>query len=151
MLIIDIPDKICSHCGGTIWKIQYIKKPIKDDPNRIKEYIHCAVRSQEMLNAWKEKNSDKLRKYWKVRSIEQNKIRKELGYWKTPKMRERFRLKAKKDCDDLSNNYIINKIVQKHNVKDIIKLNVSDIPQEMIEVKRKQLQLTRQIRELCLQ
>ena len=151
MPTIDIPDKICSHCGGTVWKIQYIKKPIKDNPNRIKEYIHCAVRVQEMLNAWKEKNSDKLRKYWRVKSIEQNKIRKESGYWKTPKMRERSRLKAKKDSDELSNNYIINKIVRKDNVKNIIKLYASDIPQEMIDIKRKQLQLTRQIKELWLQ
>jgi hypothetical protein len=151
MPTIDIPDKICPCCGGTIWKIQYKKQPIKDDPNRIKEYIHCAVRSQEILNTWKEKNSDKLREYWKVKSIEQNKIRKESGYWKTSKMRERSRLKAKKDSDKLSNHYIINKLVQNHNAKNTIKLDASDIPQEMIEIKRKQLQLTRQIRELCPQ
>ena len=28
MPTIDIPDKICPHCGGTSWKIEYRKKAI---------------------------------------------------------------------------------------------------------------------------
>ena len=147
MATIDIPDKICSHCGGTKWKSENRKKPTKANPEKRIIRYRCAEKSAEREKRWRNNNLDKVQEYWRTFSRERNKEKTESGYWMTPKMREYYRIKAKRESDTLSSHFVRNLIVQVNNrAKSNIKLNSSDIPKELVEIKRKQLLLTRQIK-----
>jgi rRNA maturation protein Nop10 len=137
MATIDIPDKICPHCGGTKWKTEYRKKPTKADPDKKLIRYRCAVKGKERLDRWSENNPDRWKNYPKRKKPE--------GYYKTPERREQARLKAKKESDNLEDNFIYRMILTRHH-KDELKR--SDIPQKLIDLKRKQLLLTRQLKQL---
>jgi rRNA maturation protein Nop10 len=149
MPTIDIPGKICPHCGGTRWKTENRKKPTKANPEKRIIRYRCAEKSAEREKRWRDNNLDKIQEYWRICSREKNKERTESGYWMTPKMRERYRIKAKRDSDTLPDHFVRNIIVQVNNsTKSNIKLTSSDIPQKLIDIKRKQLLLTRQLKQL---
>lgn len=135
MATIDIPDKICPHCGGTKWKTEYRKKPTKADPDKTLIRYRCAIRGKERLDRWAENNPDRWKSY--------PKRNKPAGYYKTPERREQGRLKTKRESDNLEDNFIKRMIMG--NLKDISR---SEIPQKLIGIKRTQLLLSRQLKQL---
>lgn len=135
MATIEIPDKVCSHCGGTRWRTEY-KKLAKG--NRVLIY-RCAVSAIERSNKWKRNNPENVREH----NITSCRKRRQNGYYKTPKERERSRLRSVREAAELCDNYIYKTIFASPDLKDISR---SDIPKEVIEIKRKQLLLTRQIK-----
>jgi hypothetical protein len=137
MPTVEIPDKICPHCGGIKWKTEY-RKSTKDPNVKILMY-RCAVKGNERNYKWKRENPEKAREHNK-RSCRN---RRANGYYKTPKEQERNRQRAKKDSTTLCDNYVYRIIFNDPEIKH---LSRSDIPQELIETKRKQLLLKRQIR-----
>lgn len=135
MPTIDIPDKICPHCGGIRWKSEY-KTLAKGDKVLI---YRCSVRATERNKRWKLKHPEAVREH----NITSCRKRRANGYFKTPKEKERSRLISKKQRDTLADNYVYKQIFSDPNIKIVSR---ADIPQEMIEIKRKQLLLTRQIK-----
>jgi len=47
MPTIDIPDRICPHCGGTRWYVCYENNPLKKDPNNKKLKYKCNKKKLE--------------------------------------------------------------------------------------------------------
>ena len=139
MPTIDIPDKICPHCGGIRWKTEYRKRPTKNDPNKRIIRYRCSVKGDERNKKWVKKNPDKV----KMRQLSRAKVLTANGYWKTPKMKERYRLKAKRQSDAASDNFIKAMIM-----KSVEGISRSDIPQKLIDITRKHLLLVRQLNQL---
>lgn len=135
MPTIDIPDKICPHCGGIRWTSEY--KTLASGEKVLR--YRCSVRAVERSNKWKLNNPDNVREH----NIKSCKKRRANGYYKTPKEQERSRLRAKRERDVLNNNYVYRRILTDPEMKEISR---TDIPQELIEMKRKELLLTRQIK-----
>jgi hypothetical protein len=134
MPTIDIPDKICPHCGGIRWKIEHEKRKYG-----IRTRYRCTKKEDERNKKWREKNLEKVREYNKKSC----KKRREQGYYKNFKVKEYARLKSKKESDTLANNFIYRMLLNSPDSRDI---NRSEIPQQLVEIKRKQLLLTRQIK-----
>jgi hypothetical protein len=105
MPTIDIPDKICTHCGGTMWYTFKQGKYIK---------YYCFLKKEENLINFYKLNPEK-RKVYKKKCDRQKSVR-------------------------LTNTYLKELIIQ------YTDLSFNDIPQELIEIKRKQLLLIRQIK-----
>jgi hypothetical protein len=105
MPTVDIPDKICPHCGGTRWYTFIQDGKLKKT---------CYKRKQDYLLQFYKDNPGK-----------------HLSY-----RRKSFKEKSKK----LTTSYIKELIVQ------FTDLSFDDIPQELVELKRKQLLLKRQIK-----
>lgn len=136
MATIDIPGKICSHCGGIRWRTEY--KRLTSDPNQKVLVYRCAVNAIERSNKWKLNHPEATREH----NITSCRNRRANGYYKTPKEKERNRLRSVKEAAELCDNYIYKTIFACPDLKDVSR---SDIPKEVIEIKRKQLLLTRQI------
>lgn len=140
MPVITIPDKICPHCGGIEW--------LTSKDKRIKSGIAyiCHVRKKEYQKNFKEKHPDNA----KIKSIEyRNKVKHTEHY--LIKTRERSRMwykKHKKEAKDYNRLYI--QQLTDNYVKQIIiartPLTIKDIPQELIDLKRKELTLKRQFK-----
>ena len=139
MPTIDIQDKICPHCGGIKWKIEHRKKPTKADSDKKLIRYRCAKKGHERTERWRDKNPEK------VKEMEHRKTKKlsEMGFYKTPEMMEYYRKKSNRESDTLANNFIYRMILNSSNMDGIKR---SDIPQWLIEIKREQLLLTRQLR-----
>lgn len=105
MPTINIPDKICPHCGGTRW--------YKFLQNGYSKY-YCKKKKDIYLKDWHNENPNKHKSYRKPFGI--NKSRK------------------------LTDTYLKELLIQYTN------LSFKDIPKKLIETKRKQLLLTRQIK-----
>ena len=140
MPVVTIPNKICSHCGGIEW--------LTSKDKRIKSGIAyiCHVRKQEYHKKFKERHPDNA----KVKSIEYRNKVKHTEYYLT-KTRERSRKwyeKNKKEAKEYNRLYI--KQLTDNYVKQLIiartPLTITDIPQELIDLKRKELILTRQFK-----
>lgn len=141
MPTVIIPDKICPHCGGNKWRIEYRKKPTKANPDNRAIRYRCSVQSDERSKKWSINHPEKKKEYSK------NRIQNfPEGYWRTPEMKERYRLKAKRESDQLSDNFIRNKILGKSGSLSRTTLSFKDIPQELVELKRKSMQLNRQLK-----
>jgi hypothetical protein len=123
MPTIDIPGKICTHCGGTKWKIEYEKRPYW-----IRTRYRCAKQAQERCNRWALKNPEKLKEIYKNQKKD----------YKTSSYRKKQLEKYHYNKDNLTDRFI------KHRIAHMNELSQSDIPQELIELKRKQLLLIRQ-------
>jgi hypothetical protein len=54
MAIVNIPKKVCPHCGGTKWQTKKFTNPDK---------YKCAKREIELVQEWREKNNDKYKKH----------------------------------------------------------------------------------------
>lgn len=126
MSTVDIPDKVCSHCGGTRWKIEYEKRPY-----HIRKRYRCVKKAQERTNKWILNNPEKMKV---IRREKQKRISKTSSYKK--KQLEKYYYNR----DNLTDRYIKYLIVHKN------ELSQSDVPQQLIELKRKELLLIRQIK-----
>lgn len=159
MPTIDIPDKICSHCGGTKWFVLYQK--YKD---KVYTVYTCAIRKMENQKKWNAENREKRCLIYKKSKdkvkhtqdyITKNRKRAAEYYKKYPekvyahskisrlknpqKWNLASKLKKREYVETASDSYIKSLICQDNT------LSYNDIPQELIELKRKQLKLKRQI------
>jgi tRNA nucleotidyltransferase/poly(A) polymerase len=138
MATLIISDKICSHCGGNKWIIEYRKRPTKANPDNKTLRYRCSVKSDERSKRWKFNNPDKVKKYVQLPKPD--------GYWKTPKMKEHYRLKSKRESEQLTDNFVKNKILGKSGSLAREMLSFKDITQELVEIKRKSILLNRQLK-----
>ena len=159
MATLIIPDKICSHCGGNNWIVWDIKR--KDF---ISTNYRCVLKDKEAQKKWRENNYEKYRYSIKVsreknihKYLEKEKILKRNYYLKNKDIfikqaaewqKNNIELSKKsarkcrmKSCVNLGDTYV--KLMVCHHDKFI---KYSDVTPELIELKRKQLILTRIIR-----
>ena len=139
MATIEIPDRICPHCGGIKWKTEYRKKPTKANPDKKVIRYRCVKKGNERSAKWQLNNPDKVKEH----SNRYKKERRANGYYKTPKERERSRLKAEIESGSLHDNFIKKKIM-----RSVSGISRSDIPQKLIDITRKHLLLIRQAKQL---
>jgi hypothetical protein len=158
MPTIDIPDKICPHCGGTKW-FQYNSK-YKD---KVYTKYSCSLKIKQNTKRFQQNNPDKLKVYrrknylknsekysiifkdYKSDWYKENKERivKKSQEWakNNPEKHKELRKKLdRKASKNLSNRYV------KSILSDDGLLEYSQIPQDLIELKRKQLLLKRKIK-----
>lgn len=129
MPTIDISDKICSHCGGIKWKIEKEKRKYG-----IRTRYRCAKRVAERIRKWRSKNPEKISNYGK--SENRKKYKKLYCQSESYKSKQRQRFHDGKK--NLTDRYV------KHLICHENELSQSDVPQELIKLKRKQLLLIRQ-------
>ena len=167
MPTIDIPDKICPHCGGTKWFTKIDKRINKDGILKIYVTHTCSIINTERNKKWASENPEK-RRMMSKRS--KDKVKDTIEYktknnervktWyklnreqaiqnsKNAKIRnpEKYRLLSLKRCRQdrktLHDNYVKALACQDS------ELSFKDVPQKLIDLKRKQLLLTRQLKQL---
>ena len=163
MPTIDIPDKICSHCGGTKWYYSSkkpnhkCKKLINEQWNnwrnsnvehfrkQRRDYYHTKVDKVKYYKRCREailKDPERSRQY-KLKYYTSEKGKNNLKQYRTlnaEKVTQWKKNQKIKSIEILSDNYIKELIIQH------TELSFSDIPQPLIELKRKQLLLKRQIK-----
>lgn len=135
MPVIEIPDRICPHCGGTRWNVENEKRG-----NRIKVRYRCNTRAVERSKRFNLKNPDRHLQY----NERTAKKRAESGYYKTEKYKQYSKQRSKRQSETLCNNFILNEIVKSSNYT----IPRSQIPKKLIDLKRKQLLLHRQLKQL---
>jgi hypothetical protein len=148
MPTVTIPDKICPHCGGNKWMMYTHKHVTKD--GQLKEYTlyDCYTRRKEYKKTNRNKYiqkaskaSKELSKKYYQKNIEKIKIyRKEYRENNKEKVKEINRKSCKKHILNLPDSYIKLKIIRNSCLKP------QDIPQELVELKRQSMLLTRQTR-----
>jgi len=159
MHTIEIPDKICSHCGGNNWRVWNIKRE-----DYISTNYRCVLKDKESQNKYRENNYEKYRHAIKVsreknkhKYVEKVKILKRNNYlknkdfyikqaaeWKKNNIeshKKSARKSRMRSIVNLEDSYI--KLMVCHHDKFI---KYKDVTPELIELKRKQLTLTRIIR-----
>lgn len=162
MPTIDIPDKICPHCGGTKWYVFY--QYYKDNKYTLYRCSKIVLeKSKEWRGANKEKtkliykrsrdkvkhtedyikkNQERASNYYK-KYPERVKVNAKLWRLKNPEKTKNIVQKVRKDgIKNLGNSYIKGLICQD------TPLSFKDIPKDFIELKRKQLLLKRQLNHL---
>lgn len=134
-MIVDIPDKICSHCGGTIWSVTHWANKPK---------YECNKREKERKQKWRINNINKIRLHqykWKQNNKEYHKIYLKNYIRKTKRLyTEKDIERGKQRVSSMADIYIKQMLCK----EGII---YSDIPQDLIELKRKQLKLKRYVKE----
>jgi hypothetical protein len=158
MPTIDIPDKICSHCGGTKWyhRIYSRVSKVTGKPYECYECRNCNIKHSKnwALNNINKLKEIKKKSYLKYKDNDlkrkrnaENAKRYRKCVKDTPEYKERIKKYSVKSFqilkNSLSDRYIKDKLIYESGQKV---LDRNDIPQELIEIKRKQLLLTRQIK-----
>lgn len=127
MPTIDIPDKVCSHCGGIRWRIEQEKRKYG-----VRTRYKCVKKIGEKYKRWSQANPEKVREY-KIGTKKD---------WKTPEGKEYYRKREAKHCANLTDKYV--KCTLRHNP---IYRNATITPQ-MIERQRQYLKVQRQLKNL---
>lgn len=170
MPTIDIPEKICKHCGGIRWSVHKHKdwrteklkgiivyytdytcasvgetgcatiKRLKYNP------LHPRVKIPEEVKRKKANEYHKANKHkWESQSKEALTKRAYIKYHTDPEKKEKQLIRQRKYENNIIKNlddtYIKKQCTLRNNLKS------SDIPQELIELKRKQLLLSRKTRK----
>lgn len=150
MPTIDIPDKICPHCGGTKWSLRTYNK-LSSCGERYKTYIcyqceliRCRIKRRQYVINYPDKiKASSKKNYIKVKS-NPVKYQKALESTKKLKAEKRYthldKLYRNRSMNNLTDNYIKRLVIQDSNLVYL------DVTPELIELKRKQLILTRQIK-----
>ena len=132
MPTIDIPDKICPHCGGTKWNLMTDKYTKKDGTISVSISYLCHKKRYDREKKTRAKNPEKYRNINNKASSKRRKT-EEFKQWNS--------VYQKKLVANVYPLYLARLIV-----KYTDDLNWRDIPQELIEIKRKELLLTRQLK-----
>ena len=155
MPTIDIPDKICPHCGRIKWDVKYhqngkIKstycsnKRLENEKNRrIKNYDKIYLQQK----VWAQKNIDKCResvKNYYFRNKDSRAFYMK-SHMKKPEVRENIKRKLKERIAKLTDGIVRNMI--KHQFSKDVLIKASEILPELIELKRKQLLLKRKLKQ----
>jgi hypothetical protein len=157
MPIVNIPDKVCPHCDGTHWYTRTTKDGVLIQI--------CSIKRNEYNKKWrdrfpekhkvigkrsrdKRKHTDEYKRKNVERAVKWNKANPEKSklYIKAALLRHKKRYKEmsketdKRFRETLHDSYMIRLI--RGNTPS---LYLPDIPQELIDLKRKQILLKRQI------
>lgn len=159
MAIVNLPDKICSHCNGSKWHYCLKKSGfnIKTGERYIYSYYRCVVllseqakqRHIDIMNnperlEIKHKRNTRNQSMYRKRHPERVKEQKKEEYLKHKDTHRLRKQKSdKKRRKELSDLYIIETII--HVKGSIIKK--SDVSKELIEIQRKSIKLQRQIKQ----
>ena len=127
MPTVDIPEKVCPHCGGIRWRIEQEKRKYY-----IRTRYRCVKKLDEKYKKWAQAHPERIREYQIGRKRD----------FKTPKYREYCRKREAKHCLELTDRYI--KYVLRHNP---IYRNAI-ITKEMIETTRDYLKTTRLLKKI---
>lgn len=165
MPTINIPDKICSHCGGTKWFTKVDRYLKKNGELRESISYSCAKLKEERTKLWNSKNRDKRNSIYKrckekVKDTkeykEKNKARSRAWRLMYPEKKNDYNTVYRQKYRDRYNSWCKKaKINSRVNLTDsylkslIIHdsiLSCLDVPQDLIELKRKQLLLKRKIK-----
>lgn len=154
MAKITIPDRICPHCGGIEWDYKINKKQ--------GEVYYCSKKKKEAETIYREENREKIRakqRIWESnnrekcnassrRSYQKNRDT-QLAYHKAynqlPINKEKRKQRERLSIVNLDDNRV--KIMLRHHL-GIKEIKHKDIPQELVELKRKQLKLYRNAKEI---
>ena len=163
MPIINIPEKVCSHCNGTRWYTRTTKHGVliqvcslkKDEYNkkwRLKApetYKAIRIRSRNKVKHTEEYKAKNLKRSTNYCKENREKVRLQLANTHSKykeKYKEKYAEKVKErtkfNTETLSNSYIIGLI--RGNTTGLYSF---DIPEDLVELKRKQLILIRQIKQ----
>ncbi len=137
MPTVIIPDKICPHCNGTKWRTIVVKKATKDNPNSQYIRYRCVLKENERIVQWKLDNPVKL----KIQRKRYNEGAKSRGYWSTPEIKQRFRIRDQQRRNKLSDSYL--KKLWGKNPNNVQKLTEQDL-----HIYRTQLLTQRQLKQL---
>jgi hypothetical protein len=127
MPTIDIPERVCSHCGGTKWKVEKEKRRYS-----IRIRYRCAKKEDERNKRWRLANPERAREYEKKRVID----------WKSPKKREFYRLREERQRTEITDKYV--RYLLRHN--PIYRNSI--ITPQMIENYRTYLKASRQLKNI---
>lgn len=119
MPTIDIPDKICPHCNGTLWYYT------SSAPNS----YQCSSKRKTWMKNWRSNNSEHVRKY-------------KLNYDKTEKGKAAKKRRSAYAINELR-DYYVRAVVS---ANPILKLSKEDIPQKLIDIEKKNLALKRELK-----
>jgi len=134
MPTIDIPDKICLCCGGIRWRIEKYNTLKKGVVTRYR----CAKEHAERTKKYYYSHLNEVRQYTSMRISE--------GINKTPEKRQYYKDRSRKETQDLSDNYVRKMIAHRMRKSNDISLEQKELSSDLISIKRKQLLLTRQIK-----
>lgn len=126
MPAINIPDKVCPHCNGTMW---YTRKVFRKKTSSEGYRYVCNLKKIEQVMTWRQKNPEKYVKALKKGRLNRRNQTNCMYY--------------KKNVEFLSDRYLVSTIIGAARARGI--LYKKDIPQELIDMKRNQLLLKRQI------
>lgn len=165
MPTVDIPDKICPHCGGTKWMSGIIRRTNKKGDQICYTVYRCVVKAKETAMQYKTNNLDLVRKlerdkqkrkrldpvfrkkasdrYKRYYSHNKEKVSETQKAWvknNLDKRRTISRKSASKYIASLREGYLVRCIISNTFLKR------PDIPQDLIELKRTQLSLMRQLK-----
>lgn len=167
MPTVDIPDKICPHCGGTKWYIRTNGKIDSCNNKKLERHnkYYKKVKTTEVFKRKKadlaiqyyHKNSEKINQRkailrkpeWTKNTYERNKekiLLKCKEYVTNEEVKKKIRENAKKRNKLLSDNTVRNLITSNIRRTFLVTFSAKNIPQPLIELKRKQLILTRKIK-----
>jgi hypothetical protein len=157
MPIINIPEKVCSHCNGTNWYTRITKDGVLIQI--------CSIKRNEYNKKWRVRFPEKANAIWKRAKdkvkdtdVYKTKNRERVAKWNKANP-EKTKLKIKATQLRHKERYNqVNKNIDKrlretlHDCYlarlirgNISGLYLSDIPQDLIKLKRKQITLIRQI------
>jgi hypothetical protein len=151
MPTIDIPDKICLHCGGTKWYKFNIKtkssttivyKCVKRVLDINKKSNSGSISAKKALDKYRKTDRFKLVQNTYYASNKERILERTKDWRSKNKTRynESVNISKKVYIDNLT-DYYIKELLTKRQPE----LNYSDIPQELIDAKRAQILLLRQI------
>jgi hypothetical protein len=149
---LSIPEKVCSHCGGNEWYTAVIKnksstKIIYKCVKRvldINKRSNCTESRKRALDKYRETEKFKLVQHTYYESNKEKIIEKTKN-WISNNVEQYNRLIYKQKklyIDHLSDCYLKNLLTKRQS-----DLKFSDITTDLIELKRKQLTLTRKIKQ----
>jgi len=133
----NIPTKVCKHCGGTVWYVYYKKDGTP--------CYNCYVKRLQSIKIWR--TTTEAGKVYKAncRKLPSHKAAMK-KYFKKPEVLAKKNAIARRATEksklELGDAYIRNRI--RANAKGT--LNRVYIPQDIIELKRKELLLTLKIK-----
>lgn len=138
MATVIIPDKICPHCNGTKWRVEYDAAPTKANPEKLRVRYRCSIKAYEKTERWRANHPNHVREW----GIGSTRGRVPNPQYNQEKYRQRHKAQDKRDCKNLTDRYI--KLILTDSYKSVIK--GSDIPLELIELQRNSLKLKRQLK-----
>jgi hypothetical protein len=149
MPTIEIPDRICPHCGGVKWHIAYRKD--KNPQYTCFVLLREKDRQRYLANPepYKERAKQRTSRLWLIKDPEViNKIYATQRAWRknNPDKVKAYKKKAEKVIrDTMKDEYIKRQIIQLDGYEH---LSFKNVPQKLIDLKRKQLTLSRKIKQL---
>ncbi len=167
MPTVNIPDKICPHCGGTKWMSGIVKRTNQKGITKVYTVYRCIEKMKANAVVYKQNNIDAVRA-WEREKHRRRRLSEEFrkrcnkrhrnSYAKNKdkhlarnkawlkanpeKAKEKNRIAALKHIRRLPDGYILNRITRGTTI------NKSDIPEEIIQLKRKQIMLKRELTPL---